>query len=685
MQARRLRLAVALGTALLLLALLLGTDMLVQRLASTARSTAEEQVQGTTRVVESTVNRQFLAVDGVLAGLPVLLGQVAPNGHLDVPSANRALRDLNFQNFNFRDLLLLRPDGTTWAAAQTASRNRPPPFPTDALAETVRPGAVAILGPARNPVTGEWALFFARRVMVPGPGEMIAVAESPISLLATLLAPVGETPGMRLSIERGDGQLLTSLPHNETLIGRRLARSAPALPADGMAREGPGRLVSGEMIIAARPTLYRDIYVVTSLSVNAAFSEWRQDRDRLIVVAAATALLLLALALALSAALRQRERIEAERARARQLLENAIESMSDGFVMFDAEDRLVAANRRYRDLYAVSAHLIAPGAHFDEIIRQGVKLGQYPQAGEDIEAFVAETREWHRGNHEPLERLLPDGRWILVTERATPDGGTVGIRTDITALKRAMADLAAARDTAAAATEAKSRFLARMSHELRTPLNGVLGLAQALARDPTLPEKARTRARTLEAAGRHLVEVANDVLDLAKVEAGKLELRPAPAALPSLVEGCLTLIQPAASEKRVTLAVEIADDLPPFVLADPTRLRQLLLNLLSNAVKFTPPEGRVELRALRCAAPDAAGRIPVRLEVRDTGPGVPEAARHAVFGDFVQLDRGGISGGTGLGLAIAAHIAERMDGRIGCADNDRAPGGRGACFWVELP
>ncbi|MBV1799962.1 PAS-domain containing protein [Siccirubricoccus sp. G192] len=581
-------------------------------------------------------------------------------------------------------MLLLRPDGRPWAAALPASRQRM--LPLDAGGGASHQGAVAIIGPMRNPLTGEWALFFSRPVTLPGTGPLLAVAEVPVSLVATLLAPVGEVPGLRISIERADGQLLASVPHDETRIGRRLERSAAGLPADGAAVEMPGRFADVQVIASARAALYPDLHIVASYETGAAFAEWSRDRRVLLTVAAGTSMLLIALALALDAALRQRERTEAERARARAVLESAIDSMSDGFVMFDAEDRLVICNQRYRDLYAVSAPFIMPGAAFDDIIREGARRGQYPQAGQDLEAFVAEVRSWHRGDFEPMERLLPDGRWILVTERRTPDGGTVGIRTDITPLKHAMADLAAARDAAAAATEAKSRFLAHMSHELRTPLNGVLGLAQALAGDPGLTGEQRARARVLEAAGRHLVAVANDVLDLAKVEAGRLELRPVPTALPGLLENCATLIEPAAREKSLTLHLALAPELPPMVLADQTRLRQLLLNLLSNAVKFTPPGGQVELHGLlRQREADASGRVLVRIEVRDTGPGVPEDARSAIFGDFVQLERSELLGGTGLGLTIAAHIVERMGGRIGCDSNAAAPDGTGALFWVELP
>ncbi|TCZ63213.1 PAS-domain containing protein [Roseicella aquatilis] len=685
MQSRRFRLAVDLSCGLLLLTILVGTTLLLDQLQASAELGAQQMVRRVTRVAESNLNRQFLAVDGTLAGLSALLGQVAQDDRLDRAAASRMLRDLNFQNLNFRDLIVLDPEGRPWASALAGFRSRPPPLDPARLAEAKRGGSAIVSGPTRNPLTGEWSLFFLRAIDLPPGRDFVGVAEVPLSLLGTMLAPIGEAPGLRLSVERSDGELLATIPHDETRIGRSATSGAPAPPRDGNPVETTGRFTGRPALVAARPMLYRDILVTASLDLDTALAEYRQDRQQLLVVAAGSALLIGALGLALNLALRQRARIEAERAAARGLLESAIESLPDGFVMFDAEDRLVVCNQRYRDLYAVSAPFILPGARLEDIIREGARRGQYPQAGEDIEAFVAAITAWHRGDQPSLERLLPDGRWILVTERRTPDGGTVGIRTDITDLKRTMTELARARDTAAAATEAKSRFLARMSHELRTPLNGVLGLAQALARDPALSGEQRRRAATLEAAGRHLVAVANDVLDLAKVEAGLLELRLAPADLPSLLRACLTMTQPAAEAKGVSLALDLAPGLPPLVETDHTRLRQVLLNLLSNAVKFTPSGGQVRLAAAPRGPAGADGRVPVRIEVRDTGPGVPESQRSAIFGDFVQLERGGEAGGSGLGLAIAAGLTARMGGRIGCDDNADWPGGIGAVFWVELP
>ena len=237
--------------------------------------------------------------------------------------------------------------------------------------------------------------------------------------------------------------------------------------------------------------------------------------------------------------------------------------------------------------------------------------------------------------------------------------------------------LTRARDTATAASREKSRFLARMSHELRTPLNGVFGMAQVLARDPTLSAHQREQAETLEQAGRHLLAIVNDVLDLTRIEAGRLELAPRPVPLRDLLREALDLVRGAAAEKRIDLVPDLAPDLPGTLLADPVRLRQILLNLLGNAVKFTPPGGAVTLEA-RCL-PEGG----LSLAVLDTGPGVPAELRENLFVEFTQARQESEAGrGTGLGLAISAALARAMDGRL---DYCPGPEGRGSRFTASLP
>ncbi len=676
----RLRRIILVVAGLILLMQGVATWRQTERARDAQLAGAEESVARIARGMEGAANRAFVQVDSLLAGLPAILAAFLRDGTLRIADVNRVLRELNNQNLMYRDILLVGRGGVPVAAAQPLSRRRPPPVDAEtAFSDLGAPGgSVLIAGPVLNPVTGEWSIFLARNVTVQGLGPVLAMAEVPVQQIQSLLSVGAEGPGLRLTLERDDGTLLASLPHDETRMGRRLSPSAAQLLGPGVREEIAGRFTGRPVLIAVRPTLYPTLLVSASLETEAALAVWRRDSRTALLLSGALAVLVLTVALALNEWLRHRDRVETERAQARQMLENAIESMTDGFVMFDAGDRLVACNSRYRDFYHISASVIMPGARFEDIMREGARRGQYVGiAGDELEAWVQEMVIWHRGNHPPMERLLSDGRWLRITERRMPDGGTVGIRTDITPMKRAMAALSAARDEAAQAAEAKSRFLARMSHELRTPLNGVLGFAQVLLNDARLTTDQRQQVRTLHDAGRHLLQLVNGLLDLSKIEAGRLELAPEATPLQPLLEGCTAFLRPEIERKAIGFALEVEPGLPAAVEADPTRLRQLLLNLLSNAVKFTPAEGRVTLRA--CRLPHGS----LRFEVEDTGPGVPPEKRHLLFDDFVQL--GTLTPeetmGTGLGLAISARLAALMGGRIGCGDG--AAGG--ALFWVELP
>jgi signal transduction histidine kinase/CheY-like chemotaxis protein len=675
---RRLRLAVVAAACLILLAQGIVATLLMNRSHDATLVAAHDTTNRISRAVEASINRNFVQVDAMLAGLPSILAPFARDGRFEADSASRVMRELNNQNFTFRDVLLVGADGMPLASGLAVSRRRPLPIPLgSAFVETgPNAGGVTIGGPVRNPATGEWSLYFARPVTMPVIGTVTAVAEVPVPLVSALLAVGGEAPGLRVTLERDDGTLLAAQPHDETRIGRRLAQAAAVLAGE---REARSRFDGRPVLVAIRPTLYPTLVVVATVETDVTLSAWRHDRDRALAVSAAFAALVIALAAALLVGLGQREKVEAERARWRARLENALESMSDGFVMFGPDDRLIACNQRYKDFYTISAPFIRPGAHFRDIMREGALRGQYPQAGPDIDAFINAMDYWRHANNPPIERLLPDGRWVLITERSTPDGGTVGIRTDITQLKRAMEELASARDSARAAGEAKSQFLARMSHELRTPLNGILGFAQVLLRDPNLTPEQREQVATLHEAGQHLLELVNSLLDLSKIEAGKLDLHLRDTPLRPLLDACAGLLAPEVARKGLRFSLAVAPGTPSAVEADATRLRQMLLNLLSNAVKFTPAGGRVELRAM----PVQGGGRGIRLEVQDTGPGIPPEKRHLLFEDFSQLFPvpGQEGTGTGLGLAISARLAAAMGGRIGCDPEVKT----GALFWVELP
>jgi PAS domain S-box-containing protein len=242
-------------------------------------------------------------------------------------------------------------------------------------------------------------------------------------------------------------------------------------------------------------------------------------------------------------------------------------------------------------------------------------------------------------------------------------------------LDRLSRHLTRARDRAEEASRAKSRFLAGMTHELRTPLHGVLGYAELLTLEGGLSATQTERLETMMAAGQHLLGMINAVLDMSQIEANQLELQPAEVDLGDVVAVCLTVVRPAAEARGLELCSAPHDVLR--VVADPTRLRQVVINLLGNAVKFTAA-GHIEVR-MRAA--DGWGGV--RVEVADTGPGVRAANISKLFTTFERLNATTTSGleGTGLGLAISARLIESMQGRIGYADNE----GGGSVFWFELP
>ena len=294
---------------------------------------------------------------------------------------------------------------------------------------------------------------------------------------------------------------------------------------------------------------------------------------------------------------REINRRDEEVRRSRQRLTNAIESISDGFALYDADDRLVIYNSRYGGMmYAGVEERLRPGMTFEQIVRRALDEGRIALGGAEAGSWLANRLAKHRSPGEPHVQMRTGGQWIRISERRTEDGGTVAIYSDITELKQA-------EEAAEAANEAKSTFLATMSHEIRTPMNGVIGMSNLLL-DTRLEDEQREIAETINNSAEALLTIINDILDFSKVEAGRLELDPRPFELRECLESAIDLIAPKTAEKGLDLGYIVEPGTPEGIVADSTRLRQVLLNLLNNAVKFTE-KGEIavsvsQLRAAEC-------------------------------------------------------------------------------------
>lgn len=373
------------------------------------------------------------------------------------------------------------------------------------------------------------------------------------------------------------------------------------------------------------------------------------------------------------------EKANQEMVIARRRLWDSIETIKDGFAVFDRSNQLIAANSAYLQPFD-GLSCIKPGIRYTEILDIATDEGivdignMRPLAWRDMM-----LERWHSTTSDPIIIRLWDGTHIKLIDQRSGDGDMVSLGLNITETINYQAQLKEARYKAEAANRAKSAFLANMSHEIRTPMNGVVSMAELMA-EGDLNDEQRLYVDTIRQSGEALLSIINDVLDYSKIEASKMTLHPEPFDLEQVILDVITLLQPSIHNKDVRLSLDFDLFLPRMFIGDVVRIRQILTNLIGNAVKFTS-EGYVLIRAVGLPARNPQEQK-VHVTVEDSGIGISKDMQQYIFGEFNQIEaqQNREFEGTGLGLTITRQLVELMGGEIWVDSEENA----GSCFGFQL-
>ena len=667
------------ATCVLLLALVATAVWLVVAERREALARADQVVTQTAIGADSELNRALLALDLQLTSMTDALAPAwRADGSFDADAAHRAIVAFKDRQLLFNDAALITADGRTLAASLPASDRGGMHLPDGFLARVMALGVpqLTISDPAISPATTEPSVYLARLVALPDRRQALAVVEVPMAALTVIIAQSAGNANLGITMERDDGRVLVTVPSGS---GLRVRSDADPLSEDALRGEptlAPSRLTGVPAIVVARPTLYRSLRITVSLPLADALAAWYRNRN---IIAAAT-LALIALTL-IGGALSQwqfNRLADAREALARSVrtLDHALDAMPDGFMLCDRDDRVLRWNERYVQMLPWLRDVVKVGMKFQDLSDAVTGTDMLGASDAERRQWLDERERMHARGDGEMERDLGNGLIVRVTDRRTKEGGVVSVFHDVTAAERRLAQ---AKANAEAANQAKSQFLATMSHEIRTPLNAVLGLNELMLHS-TLDSQQRRHAELIGSSGRLLLALINDILDVSRIEAGHLQLGSAPFSLRAAGQGVVELMRERALAKGLQLHLEAVPDDDTRVLGDAIRIQQILFNLVGNAIKFTD-NGSVRVKLV--VEPGTERAATLRLEVDDTGIGIPESAMPTLFDRFTQADSTTMRryGGSGLGLAITREIVQLMGGTIATTSTP----GAGSRFVVAIP
>jgi signal transduction histidine kinase len=450
---------------------------------------------------------------------------------------------------------------------------------------------------------------------------------------------------------------------------------APRGAGDRAASRWFGRLL--DSMLLQHVTAVVCTLAVIAYSASAFFPMAPNHRELLIaVISGSLGWLMLASLSRQQRAVRDLRAREQQFAAQSELLQSTLENMGEGLSVFDRDGRLIAWNGRFAKILALPIDLTS--ASLSEILLQQAMRGDFGPVDPVSEARERAER-YYRDVPTVEERTTANGHVLQIRRRAMPDGGVVSLYSDITERKASEEKVLQALSQAELANRAKSDFLANMSHELRTPLNAIIGFAEAVSSEllgPVYDKKQLEYIKDIHTSGLLLLSIINDVLDMSKIEAGKLELAREDVPMQPLIREAIRMVSERAKSRKIALVSMVPDE-EISVWGDERAIKQILLNLLSNAVKFSHEGGQVDIRVSR----DDAGDLV--LEVEDYGIGMSEHEIGRALEPFGQAKPAVTKshGGTGLGLPIAKGLTNAHGGKLSVRSAPR----QGTLVRILLP
>ena len=649
---------------------------------------ATGNLQSIARSAEVGTNRSIFEIDAMLLGVERMLETMLPGIPLDDHRVRLLLNQVNDQTLVIRDILLVDNTGRLLNNAGSSAMIERDVAGKPWFTAHQKGGLPSLFigHPERSRATGGWSIMVSRPLLQHDSVIGVVAAEVPITVFTDFYNSVVANSSVHVALLLDDGTLMASEPHREELIGHQIPDMAPLLAMAAKARAGvidnspedigERRLGSFERIPA------RPLTLTASRDRDDILRQWRAECAASLIAFVVFAVTAGSLTWLMVGALERQQKAAAEvRAgeerlkRQSDLLQSTLENMGEGLSVFDRGGRLIAWNSRFVEMLELPQDLSGDTTLHDILAMQSAR-GDFGPPDLSVEERFD---NFFRDVPGVRERMTPAGRTIQIRRRAMPGGAVVSLYSDITERKAAEVKMAQAWAQAELANRAKGDFLANMSHELRTPLNAIIGFSEILSGQhlgPLKNERYLEYSSDIHSSGLHLLSIINDVLDMSKIEAGKLDIHEEEVDIRQLLASSVRMVRERARKQQVDLIIE-ADDPNHTIFVDERAMKQCLLNLLSNAVKFSNIGGQVTIEARI----DDENRTV--LTVTDHGIGMTGEEQERALQPFGQAHSSTTRtfGGTGLGLPITQGLVEAHGGTLVITSRP----GEGTSVTVTLP